>query len=674
MGEPKPASSPQPNGGVKQKPTSLNLAPGPGFYRNVNGRASLNDRHLQHVTAVVGGERVTRVVNKSASPSPAGAVNSTEPAGCNSATNAAVQLPALPTVPPLSALSSTWSLSAELENLLEPPPPPAPTHAPAITRRATGVLVNDHHQQQHQQQHQHQQQQQQPTTQQRNSVQSSPINQLPTRSPSHNGHGFPLYTPPAPIPASGANKIRSTPNGLPQPTAPRRPHSITAPPYLHVANVHHSLGQLGSRANATSTLPSSPAAASATVSTGTPTGATTPSSWSSNVGAASSAAVVSGLVQRRAHSVAGTPVSLPSNGGNNNGSGINGVNGQQEPRGGSGGNGGNGAPSVNGTVGPTTRSVVPPQSLWNGQLQQQLVPRRPHSIASTPVTTSTGMSAAGSATSATGVSSSTRTTGGGGGEPLQWGSSGMVLHQPIPRRAYASTLPHPQPPTPTSQGPALSILTNPGNSNTWTPGAGLRSRPHSIASTPQTAPMPPASPSDSGYRSLPSAASDYQILKSPSRSQQQTQQGQQQQNQTTATRRLSLPSAQSLLRANAPRPSPTFHGLPFRPFNCGVSPNGNPIFLGCTHLHNSSSGGTGSSTGTRTSTPATSPATPLTTSQAIQQLLAQPRNGFKIVDDKVSLFIEILDTQERFAKDACVGFVWFTGLINSLSSTNLERG
>ncbi|KOC66953.1 Dystrophin, isoform D [Habropoda laboriosa] len=153
----------------------------------------------------------------------------------------------------------------------------------------------------------------------------------------------------------------------------------------------------------------------------------------------------------------------------------------------------------------------------------------------------------------------------------------MVLHQPIPRRAYASTLPHPQPPTPTSQGPALSILTNPGNSNTWTPGAALRSRPHSIATTPQTAPMPPASPSDSGYRSLPSAASDYQILKSPS------------------------------------------------------------------------SGGTGSS-GTRSSTPATSPATPLTTSQAIQQLLAQPRNGFKIVDDKVSLFIEILDTQERFAK------------------------
>lgn len=360
--------------------------------------------------------------------------------------------------------------------------------------------------------------------------------------------------------------------------------------------------------------------------------------------------------QRRAHSVAGTPVSVSAGGGNNNG-GVNGVNGQQEPR-------SNGvSPSVNGgTMGPTTRSVVPPQSLWNGQLQQP-VPRRPHSIASTPVTPSPGMLAPAptpTPTSASSVPSSARATA----EPIQWGSSGMVLHQPIPRRAYASTLPHPQPPTPTSQGPALSILTNPGNSNTWTPGAGLRSRPHSIATTPQTAPMPPASPSDSGYRSLPSAASDYQILKSPSRSQAQQaqhhhqqqqhhhQQGHQQlhnQQNHSATRRLSLPSAQSLLRASAPRPSPTFHGLPFRPFNCGVSPNGNPIFLGCTHLHNSSSTGTGS-TGTRSSTPATSPATPLTTSQAIQQLLAQPRNGFKIVDDKVSLFIEILDTQERFAK------------------------
>ncbi|KYQ55184.1 hypothetical protein ALC60_05809 [Trachymyrmex zeteki] len=80
MGEPKPAVSPQPNGGVKQKPTSLNLAPGPGFYRNVNGRASLNDRHLQHVTALIGGGR-TAHVNKSASPNPAVAINNSESGG-----------------------------------------------------------------------------------------------------------------------------------------------------------------------------------------------------------------------------------------------------------------------------------------------------------------------------------------------------------------------------------------------------------------------------------------------------------------------------------------------------------------------------------------------------------------------------------------------------------------
>lgn len=605
MGEPKPAVSPQPNGGVKQKPTSLNLAPGPGFYRNVNGRASLNDRHLQHVTALIGGGRTT-YINKSASSNPAAAINNSEPGGGGGSATT-VQLPTLPTVPPLSAIPSAWSLSAELENLLEPPPPPAPTHPSSSNRAST---VNEHQQHQNEQQH--------------NNLRTSPINQLPTRSPSHNGHGFPLYTPPAPIPASGANKVRSTPNGLPYPAAPRRPHSIAAPPFH---SVQHPLGQLGGRAAAATPLPSAAPAP----------GATAPAAWGSGVAPNATACGVPGVVQRRAHSVAGTPVSLPTS--NNNG--VNGgVNGQQEPR--SNGpptNGGGGGSGGGGVVVSATRSAVPPQSLWNGQ---QPLPRRPHSIASTPVTAATGLPPATTATP-TSVSASARTPG----EPIQWGASGLVLHQPIPRRAYASTMPHPQPPTPTSQGPCLSILTNPGNSNTWTLGAALRPRPHSIATTPQGAPMPPASPSDSGYRSLPSAASDYQILKSPSKSQQQNQQQHQQQNQS-AVRRLSLPSAQTLLRTSGPRPSPTFHGLPFRPFTCGVSPNGNPIFLGCTHLHNSNS--SSGSIGTRTSTPVTSPATPLTTSQAIQQLLAQPRNGFKIMDDKVSLFIEILDTQERFAK------------------------
>lgn len=626
MGEPKPAVSPQPNGGVKQKPTSLNLAPGPGFYRNVNGRACLNDRHLQHVTALVGGGRTARI-NKSASSS-AGAINNSEPAGGSGGSTNTVQLPALPTVPSLSALPAAWSLSAELENLLEPPPPPAPTH-PSPPARASSV--NEHHQQ-HQNEQQH------------NNLRSSPINQLPTRSPSHNGHGFPLYTPPAPIPASGANKIRSTPNGLPQPTAPRRPHSIAAPPFH---GVQHPLGQLGGRAAAAATpLSSAP-------------GSAAPASWGPGVAPNTTACGIPGVVQRRAHSVASTPVSLSIGSSNNNGGVNGGTNGQQEPRSNgppAGGGGGGGGVNGSGIVVSATRSAVPPQSLWNGQ---QPLPRRPHSIASTPVTVATGLPPATTATP-TSVSASARTPG----EPVQWGASGLVLHQPVPRRAYASTMPHPQPPTPTTQGPCLSILTNPGNSNTWTPGAALRPRPHSIATTPQGAPMPPASPSDSGYRSLPSAASDYQILKSPSK--QQNQQQQQQQQNQSAVRRLSLPSAQTLLRTTAPRPSPTFHGLPFRPFTCGVSPNGNPIFLGCTHLHNSNS--SSGSTGTRTSTPATSPATPLTTSQAIQQLLAQPRNGFKIMDDKVSLFIEILDTQERFAKVSVNGLAWFIDIISSFIS------
>ncbi|XP_023317419.1 uncharacterized protein LOC111694250 [Trichogramma pretiosum] len=105
------------------------------------------------------------------------------------------------------------------------------------------------------------------------------------------------------------------------------------------------------------------------------------------------------------------------------------------------------------------------------------------------------------------------------------------------------------------------------------------------------------------------------------------------------------------MRTNGPRPSPTFHGLPFKPFNCGVSPNGNPLFLGCTHLHGSSSGNV-SSTGssTRISTPASTPTSLLSTAQVIQQLLNAHKNGFKIDEDKLKLFIEILDTQERFAK------------------------
>lgn len=127
------------------------------------------------------------------------------------------------------------------------------------------------------------------------------------------------------------------------------------------------------------------------------------------------------------------------------------------------------------------------------------------------------------------------------------------------------------------------------------------------------------SPSDSGYRSLPSSSSDYQLFKNPSVSAQQSLTS----SLPLPNRRMSLPtSSQNHIRASTPRPSPTFHGQPFRP----VSVNGSSYLLGCTHA---------SSNAAR---------------QALQMLFSQPRNGFILGDDKVALLLDILDTQERFAK------------------------
>lgn len=539
MGEPKADAPPQPNGGVKQKPTSLNLGGGSVFYRNVNGRVNLNDIHLRHAFAANGRDG-PRLKYSASSCSLKEQLRSTLP------------LSSVPSTP-ATALPA-WSLPTEFEALLEPspPPPPAPSHSPSALR------VDEAQKQL-------------------------------SCSPSHNG--FSLYTPPAPIPASGATKVRSTPNGLLSQPAPRRPHSIATAQYARGTSLLLDSG----RPNPSLAQPAAPQP-SATAATSVPATSSGPPP----------------VVQRRSHSVT-TPVS-----------GVPGpfAKPSQEQH---------DLVQPDGTANGT-RVAVPPQSLWNGQLQQRL-PRRPHSIAATPTAATAGplsQAAVGPATTA-------RTPG----EPIQWGASGLVLHQPVPRRAYATTLPHAQPPATTTQGVGLNVL----GTNTWT---GPRSRPHSIASngTEAITPAVSASPSDSGYRSLPSASSDYQILQSPNNQQQQ---------QNSASRRLSLPSAQSLLRANAPRPSPTFHGSPFRPFTCGVSPNGNPIFLGCTHLHSSNAQSTfPTSVSTpniaRTPTPATSPANMLTTSQAIQQLLATSRNGFNISDDKLALFIEILDTQDRFAK------------------------
>lgn len=210
------------------------------------------------------------------------------------------------------------------------------------------------------------------------------------------------------------------------------------------------------------------------------------------------------------------------------------------------------------------------------------------------------------------------------------------IQQPTPCRPHsmpdtatsAATLPH----TAITTSSCIPVITT-GSSHTWSSSSGPQRRVATTSGTPTSVAVT-LSPSDSGYRSLPPATSDYQILNSS------------QATHSTAVRRLSLPatSAQVALGLQTPRPSPTFHGLPFlpvRPLTCGFSPNGNPIFLGCTHLHNPNS---------KSNTPATTPSkTVASTAQILQQLLLHhPRNGFTSLDDKVNLFFEILDTQERF--------------------------
>lgn len=84
----------------------------------------------------------------------------------------------------------------------------------------------------------------------------------------------------------------------------------------------------------------------------------------------------------------------------------------------------------------------------------------------------------------------------------------------------------------------------------------------------------------------------------------------------STSRRLSLPGGVN----NPPKTSATFHGL--------SALVGAPPLLG---------------------TPGT-PSTPAAVREAVRHLLMQPRNGFPIMDHKLSLFIEILDAQERFSQ------------------------
>ncbi|CAH0402579.1 unnamed protein product [Chilo suppressalis] len=84
----------------------------------------------------------------------------------------------------------------------------------------------------------------------------------------------------------------------------------------------------------------------------------------------------------------------------------------------------------------------------------------------------------------------------------------------------------------------------------------------------------------------------------------------------STSRRLSLPGGMQ----NPPKTSATFHGLAAL---VGPHPT-----LG---------------------TPGT-PSTPAAVREAVRHLLMQPRNGFPIMDHKLSLFIEILDAQEKFSQ------------------------
>ncbi|CAB0003147.1 unnamed protein product, partial [Nesidiocoris tenuis] len=146
-----------------------------------------------------------------------------------------------------------------------------------------------------------------------------------------------------------------------------------------------------------------------------------------------------------------------------------------------------------------------------------------------------------------------------------------------------------------------------------------------------------ASPSDSGYRSLPSAASDYQLKSTVTPSTSATILGHgpalnPQFNSLPSARRLSLPSASTSSLTGPPRPSHTFHGLP--------ALAGGPIAL----------------TSSATSAAALNlllqlPPPPKAPSNTPVHGAPRPLSGPAAqLDDKVGLLFDILDTQERFAK------------------------
>lgn len=294
---------------------------------------------------------------------------------------------------------------------------------------------------------------------------------------------------------------------------------------------------------------------------------------------------------------------------------------------------------------PSSRPRDGPVALSSYTILHQPIPRRPHSIVTSsaitppapPATiTKTGNSPQQQVPRRPLIPNSTSVPILPSATSSPTAKLGGPVHQPGPRRPQSvvvtpcssTTLLHDT----TATSSSIPVITA-GSSHTWSSSSAQQRRIATTSAT-QTSVATTLSPSDSGYRSLPPTNSDYQVLNCS------------QVAHSSATRRLSLPStsAQVALGLQAPRPSPTFHGLPFlpvKPLTCGFSPNGNPIFLGCTHLHTPNS---------KSNTPATTPSKTMTsTAQALHQLLLQqPRNGFRSLDDKVRLFLEILDTQERF--------------------------
>lgn len=58
--------------------------------------------------------------------------------------------------------------------------------------------------------------------------------------------------------------------------------------------------------------------------------------------------------------------------------------------------------------------------------------------------------------------------------------------------------------------------------------------------------------------------------------------------------------------------------------------------------------------------------TPGSVREAVQNLLSQPRNGFQIMDDRMRLFIDILDSQEKFSQVKCYIFLFFLKTIYNI--------